>query len=48
MGLLGMEVFWSPIAYRQDSSLRDLLSVPKGRTVANQRRKGNENYLQQD
>ena len=32
----------SPIPWRQDSSLHDLLWVPKGRTVTNQRRKSNE------
>ena len=40
MGLLGMDAFLSPISYRQDSSLHDLISVPnaeqlliKGRTA---------------
>ena len=38
MGLLGTEAFLSPISYRQESSLHDLLSVPNGIIVANQRR----------
>ena len=32
-----MEVFWSLVSYRQDVSLHDLLRVPKGRTVVDQR-----------
>ena len=39
---LGMEDFLSLIPCRQDSSLHDLLWVPKGGRVANQRRSSNE------
>ena len=38
VGLPGTEAFLVPISYRQECSLHDLLWVPKGRTVANQRR----------
>ena len=37
VGLPGTEAFLVPISYRQECSLHDLW-VPKGRTVANQRR----------
>ena len=42
VGLLDTEAFLSPIPHRQDSSLHEFLLIPKGRTIANQRRSSNE------
>ena len=42
MGLLDTKAFLSPIPHRQDSSLHEFLLIPKGRTIANQRRSSNE------
>lgn len=45
VGLLDTEAFLSHIPHRQDSSLHEFLLIPKGRTIAHQRRSSNETKI---